>query len=189
MLRRAVVSKTRLSCSRRRDCSGKGFWGLEPGLPIYRGAGVHPVRITSCSSCWEPCRRCTCSWGCPGDPGCPTSGTRIGFGNRRDDRHWCCQCRCPMAHSRHRSRCRIDSEYQENKGILLGLINYTSNYTAMLPLLRLLGRGTWKFRPKRSARSSSSLELEFSSVRIPFDREPRPSLLSPQRKGFSYWFK
>lgn len=50
--------------------------------------------------------------------------------------------------------------------------------TAMLPLLRLFGRGTWKLRPKRSARSSSSLELEFSSVRMPFARGPRPSLLS-----------
>lgn len=42
----------------------------------------------------------------------------------------------------------------------------------MLPLLRLFGRGTWKCRPKRSVRSSSSLELEFSSVRMPLDRPP-----------------
>lgn len=44
-------------------------------------------------------------------------------------------------------------------------------------LLRDLGLGTWKPRPSRSVLSSSSLELEFSSVRIPFGR------LSPSLNG------
>lgn len=35
-------------------------------------------------------------------------------------------------------------------------------------LLRLLGLGTWKFLPSRSALSSSSLELELSRGRIPW---------------------
>lgn len=48
--------------------------------------------------------------------------------------------------------------------------------TAMLPLLRLFGRGTWKFLPNKSARSSSSLELEFSRVRMPLARECRLNL-------------
>ena len=42
--------------------------------------------------------------------------------------------------------------------------------TVILALLRLFGLGTWKLRLSRSARSSSSLELEFSSVRIPLGR-------------------
>lgn len=46
----------------------------------------------------------------------------------------------------------------------------------MLPLLRLFGRGTWKWRPNRSVRSSSSLELEFSSVLIPLERVCIPIL-------------
>lgn len=39
--------------------------------------------------------------------------------------------------------------------------------TAIEALLLLLGLGTWKFLPSRSALSSSSLELELSSGLIP----------------------
>lgn len=47
--------------------------------------------------------------------------------------------------------------------------------TAMEALLRLFGRGTWKFLPRRSALSSSSLELELSSGRMPWTLAALPA--------------
>lgn len=47
-------------------------------------------------------------------------------------------------------------------------LKFIIKLTAIDALLLLLGLGTWKFLPSKSALSSSSLELELSKGRIPW---------------------
>lgn len=75
--------------------------------------------------------------------------------------------RSRRVHSPHHSKCLIGSvKIFFDSNLLISF--FTNKLTAILALLRLFGRGTWKFLPSKSVLSSSSLELEFSRVRIPF---------------------
>lgn len=142
-------------------------------------------RLISYSNCWALALMCTYSLVYPADLVCgcrpDVNECSIDSVNHIGDRHWYCRFHWLMAHNPHRSKFRIDSNNTEREKITATWVNCEYNIssvlTAILPLLRDFGRGTWKFLPSRSVRSSSSLELELSKVLMPFERELSPNLL------------
>lgn len=118
-------SKTRLSCSRRGDWQWKSVLvSSRSRLHMYKVGVAGSLRpgVTSCSSCWELARRCTCSSGCPGVPGrgCGLmSASRTDFATRTGGPRWSCRSHSRTARSPHRSRCQIGSvRNRENEGII-----------------------------------------------------------------------
>lgn len=122
--------------------------------------------IISYNTLMVPFPTCTCSLGCPAALGLCLPATLLS----------CHTSQRPLVHIQHRNRYQIGSKSKQYYNITISLQTLLAKPTAILPLLLLLGLGTWKFRPSKSVRSSSSLELELSRVLIPLDRELSPNL-------------